>query len=156
MKTFGWLTRVKYGLLAAGVGWFAGWLVSFPFKLSLAWRYVDGDARRLPISLAEGLVVWAGFSLFMAMAGFVPLVLPPIVLIPPRWIVRWGGILIPVAPLVASALMYHRMGLLNLNHFRNPWAVRDFFFSAVNFFTITFALVVVWTYVVLARRRLSI
>jgi hypothetical protein len=155
MKTFGWLTRVKYGLLAAGAGWFAGWLVSFPFKLSLAWRYVDGDTRRLPISLAEGMVVWAGFSLFMAMAGFVPLVLPPIVLIPPRWIVRWRGVLIPAAPLVACLLMYRRMGLLTVYRLRNPWAVREFFFSSVNFFAITFALVVVWTYVLLARRRLS-
>src|ERR1700674_753987 len=143
MKTFGWLTRVKYGLLAAAAGWCAGWLVSFPFKLSLAWRYVDGDPRRLPISLAEGLVVWAGFSLFMAMAGFVPLALPPIGLIPPRWIVRWGGVLIPAAPLVACLLMCHRMGLLTVYQFRNPYAIREFFFSAVNFFAITFALVVV-------------
>jgi hypothetical protein len=155
MKTFGWLTRVKYGLLAAVAGWSAGWLVSFPFKLSLAWRYVDGDFRRLPISLAEGLLVWAGFSLFMAMAGFVPVMLPSIVLIPPRWIVRWRGLLIPAAPLAASLVMYRRMGFLNLYHFRNPSAVREFFFSALNFFVITFALVVVWTYVGLARRRLS-
>jgi hypothetical protein len=99
--------------------------------------------------------VWAGFSLFMAMAGFVPLVLPPIVLIPPRWIVRWRGVLIPAAPLVACLLMYRRMGLLTVYRLRNPWAVREFFFSSVNFFAITFALVVVWTYVLLARRRLS-
>src|ERR1700727_102953 len=132
MKTFGWLTRVKYGLLAAVAGLSAGWVVSFPFKLSLAWRYVDGDFRRLPISLAEGLVVWAGFSLFLAMAGFLPLVLPPIVLIPPRWIVRWRGLLIPAAPLAASLVMYRRMGFLNLYHFRNPGALREFFFSALN------------------------
>jgi hypothetical protein len=99
--------------------------------------------------------VWAGFSLFMAMAGFVPVMLPSIVLIPPRWIVRWRGLLIPAAPLAASLVMYRRMGFLNLYHFRNPWAVREFFFSALNFFVITFALVVVWTYVGLARRRLS-
>ncbi len=129
MKTFGWLTRVKYGLLAAVAGWSAGWLVSFPFKLSLAWRYVDGDFRRLPISLAKGLLVWAGFSLFMAMAGFLPLVLPSVVLIPPGWIVRWRGFLIPAAPLAASLLIYRRMGLLNLYHFRNPsvCAVSSFF-----------------------------
>jgi hypothetical protein len=51
--------------------------------------------------------------------------------------------------------MYRRMGLLNLYHFRNPWAVRDFFFSAINFFALTFALVVTWTYVLLAQRRLA-
>ena len=112
MTTFGWLTRLKYGVLAAVAGWLAGWVVSFPFELSLAWRYVDRNARQLPESFAEGLVVWAGFSLFMAMAGFVPLMLPPVLLIPPGWIVRWRRILIPLAPLAAMAAIYERIGVL--------------------------------------------
>jgi hypothetical protein len=155
MKTLGWATRLKYGLLAAGAAWFAGWLVSFPFELSLAWRYVDGNARRLPGSLAEGLVVWAGFSLFMATAGFVPLVLPALLLIPARWIVRWRRILIPAAPLGAIAAIDKRMGLLHVYRFRHPQDLSAFFFTAPNFFVVTFALVVVWVYVVLAKRRLA-
>jgi len=39
-------------------------------------------------------------------------------------------------------------------YFRHPRAIREFFFSAPNFFVITFALVVVWVYAVLAQRRL--
>jgi hypothetical protein len=155
MNTFGWKTRLKYGLLAAGAGWLAGWAISFPFELSLAWRYVDGNARQLPVSLAKGLVVWAGFSLFMAMAGFTPLVLPAALLIPPRWIVRWRYILIPAAPLAAFIAIYHRMGLLHVYYFRHTRALRAFFFTAPNFFVVTFALVVVWVYVELARRGLE-
>jgi hypothetical protein len=156
MNTFGWKTRLKYGLLAAGAGWLAGWAISFPFELSLAWRYVDGNARQLPVSLAKGLVVWAGFSLFMAMAGFTPLVLPAALLIPPRWIVRWRGLLIPAAALAGFLAIYERMGLLHIYYLRHPDAARAFFFTAPNFFAISFALVVVWLYSALARRRLAV
>ena len=103
MNTFGWRLRLQYAMVAGGVGWLVGWLVSFPFELSLAWRYVDGDARRLPQVVAEGLVVWGGFSLFMGMAGFFALMLPCFLLIPPRWIVRWRGLLIPAAALAGFA-----------------------------------------------------
>jgi hypothetical protein len=153
-KAFGWRTRLKYGWLAAAAAWFAGWIITFPFELSLAWRYVDGNARQLPESLVKGMVVWGGFSFFMAMAGFAPMVLPAVLLISPRWFVRWRRILIPGAPLAAGLAIYQRMGLLHAYHFHHPKALKAFFFTAPNFFVITFALVVVWVYVMLARRRL--
>jgi hypothetical protein len=155
MTSFGWPTRLKYGVLAALAGWLAGNLVSFPFEFSLAWRYVDGNVHRLPDSLAEGLLVWAAFTLFIAMSGFVPLVLPLVLLIAPARIVRWRGILVPAAPLIALLAIYKRMGLLHPYYFRHPRAVRAFFVTGPNFFVLTFALVVTWVYVVLAKRRLS-
>jgi hypothetical protein len=155
MATFGWTRRLKYAGLAGVAAWIAGWAITFPFELSLARRYVDGNAAELPVSLAKGLVVWAGFSLFMAMAGFVPLVLPAFLLIPPRWIVRWRPILIPAAPLAAFVAINRRMGFLNRYYFLHPRPVERFFFTAPNFFALTFALVVVWVYAVLAGRRLA-
>jgi hypothetical protein len=59
------------------------------------------------------------------------------------------------APLAALLAIYERMGLLHLYRFRHPEAIRAFFFSAPNFFVISFALVVVWLYSALARRRLE-
>jgi hypothetical protein len=153
-KPFGWATRLKCGLLAAAVAWFAGWIISFPFEFSVAWRYVDGHARLLPEALVKGSMVWGGFTLFMAAAGFTPLVLPAVLLVPPRWVVRWRAILIPAAGLAAILSVNRRMGLLQIYYFRHPHAIRAFFFSAPNFFVITFALVVVWVYAVLAQRRL--
>jgi hypothetical protein len=153
-KTFGWATRLKYGLVAAAVAWLAGWVISFPFEFSLAWRYVDGNARLLPEALAKGLVVWGGFSLFMAAAGFTPLVLPAVLFVPPRWVVRWRVFLIPAAGLAAILSVDRRMGFLQIYYLRHPHAMREFFFSAPNFFVVTFALVVVWVYTVLAQRRL--
>ena len=155
MTTFAWPTRLKYGALAALAGWLAGWLVSLPFEFAVAWRYVDGHANQLPGALAKGLVVWAAFSLFMAMAGFVPLGLLLLLFLPPRWIVRWRGILIPGVTLAAILAINQRMGLLNYYHVRHPRAVLGFFVTAPNFFVVAFALVSIWVYVLLVRRRLS-
>jgi hypothetical protein len=141
-------------LLAAAVAWFAGWIISFPFEFSLAWRYVDGNARLLPEALFKGSLVWGGFTLFMAAAGFTPLVLPAFLFVPPRWVVRWRALLIPAAGLAAVLSVDRRMGLLQIHYFRHPHAIRAFFFSAVNFFVVTFAVVVVWAYAALAQRRL--
>jgi hypothetical protein len=155
MTTFGWLPRLKYGFLAALAAWWTAWAVCFPFELALAWRYVDGNSRQLPGTLAKGLVVWGGFSFFMGMAGFLPLMFPLLLLVSPAWIVRLRRILIPAAPLVALLALYHRMGFLHAYYYRHPREARTFFFTAPNFFAITFALVVVWVYVALAQRRLG-
>jgi hypothetical protein len=154
MNTFGWRTRLKYGLVAGGLGWLAGWLVSFPFEFAIAWRYVDGKIHRLPLAMVEGSLIWAGFTVFMALIGFLPLILPAFLLISPGWIVRWSRWLIPAAPLAAILAVNERMGLLHPYHFRHPSAIRDFFFSGPNFFVITFALAVMWIYSALAGRRL--
>jgi hypothetical protein len=155
MKTFGGLTRLKYGALAGLAGWLAGWLACIPFEVAIAWRYVDAHAQRMPGSLAEGLVVWAAFSLFMALVGFVPLFLPLVLVLPPRWIVRWRWILIPGSVLLACLAINYRMGLMTFHHFRHPQAIMAFFFTSPNIFVLTFAPVVVWVYSRLARRRLA-
>jgi hypothetical protein len=153
--TFPWTVRVKYGALAGLAGWLAGWLTTIPFVFRLAWRYVDAHASQLPVAVAKGMVVWGAFSLFMAMAGFLPLWLPLLTFISPRWIVRRRRFLIPGAPLVALLALYHRMGLLNPYHFIHPRENLYFFTTAPNLFIITFALVMMWVYSVLAKRRLS-
>ncbi len=154
-KNFGWLVRLRYGLLAALIGWVAGWAVCFPFELIIARRYVLSYGAPLLVTLAKGLLVWAGFSGFMAAAGFVPIMLPWLVLISPRWLVRWRRLLIVATPLLAAAAIYRRMGMLHLYFLHHTEAVRSFFFTAPNIFVVTFALVVVWVYTTLAERRLA-
>ncbi len=153
--TFAWTARLKYGVLAGLTGWLAGWLMTIPFVLRLAWRYVDAHAGLMPEAVAKGMVVWGAFSLFMAMSGFVPLVLPLLLLVSPRWIVRRRRFLIPGVTLAALVAIYYRMGLLNSYNFRYPRGIFHFFISATNLFIITFALVMMWVYVALAKRRLS-
>src|ERR1700731_2802635 len=127
-KTFGWATRLKFGLMAAAVAWFAGWIISFPFELALARRYVDGNARLLPEAVAKGLAVWGGFSLFMAAAGFTPLVLPAVLVAPPRWIEGGRAFLIPAAGLAALLSFNRRMGLLDTYHLHHPHTLEQVFF----------------------------
>jgi hypothetical protein len=91
----------------------------------------------------------------MATAGFLPVVLPLFLLISPRWIVRWRRLLIPGVTLAALLAIYYRMGLLNGYYFRHPRKLYYFFITAPNLFIITFALVMMWAYAVLAKRRLS-
>ena len=153
--TFAWTLRLKYGVLAGLTGWLAGWLFTIPFVFRLAWRYVDAHASQMPEAVAKGTVVWGAFSFFMAMVGFVPLALPLFLLVSPHWIVRRRSFLIPGATLAALLAIYYRMGLLNGYYFRHPRGIFSFFISAPNLFVITFALVMMWVYVVLAKRRLS-
>jgi hypothetical protein len=153
--TFAWRTRLKYALLAGLAGWLIGWLTTIPFVVSMAWRYVDADASQLPDSLAKGLVVWGAFTLFMAVAGFVPLALPLFLCVSPCWIVRRRGFLIPGVTLALIVALYYRMGLLNGYYLRHPRIPYSFFISAPNVFLITFALAMMWVYTALAKRRLS-
>jgi hypothetical protein len=153
--TFAWRTRLKYAVLAGLAGWLAGWLMTIPFVVSMAWRYVDAHANQLPDSLAKGLVVWGAFGLFMAMAGFVPLGLPLFLCVSPRWIVRWRGFLIPGVTLALMLALFYRMGLWSGYYFQHPWILYSFFISAHSVFIISFALVMMWVYTVLAKRRLS-
>ena len=153
--TFAWTVRLKYGALAGLAGWLAGWLMTIPFVLRLAWRYVDAHAGQMPVAVGKGMVVWGAFSLFMAMAGFLPVGLPLLLLISPRWIVRRRRFLIPAVTLAALLGIYYRMGLLNAYHFLHPEDIVKFFTTAPNLFVITFALVMMWVYIHLAKRRLS-
>ena len=63
--------------------------------------------------------------------------------------------LIPGVTLAALLAIYNRMGLLNAYHFLHPREFLYFFITAPNLFIITFALVMMWVYIVLAKRRLS-
>jgi hypothetical protein len=147
--------RLKCALLAGLAGWITGWLAGWPFEFATAWRYVDAKAALLPEALTKGLTVWLAFSGVMSAVGFFPLVLPLLLLVPPTWIVRWRWVLLPLAPLLAMAAIARRMGYLHRWIVHEPEAYGAFFFTAPNFFTIGFGLGLIWTYVWLAKRRLS-
>ena len=151
---FPWYLRLRYGALAALAGWLSGWLATFPFELSTALRYVDGHLRQLPFALAEGMLVWAAFSLFMAVAGFLPVVLPLVLFVPPRWTVRHRIGLVLLAGLGAVLAMDARMHVLSLYYLHHRVVLQDIFFSAANFFVVTFAVVVAWVYSALVKRHL--
>jgi hypothetical protein len=153
--TLTWRTRLKYAFLAFLAGWLAGWLITIPFVVAMAWRYVDARASQLPDSLAKGLVIWGTFSLAISLAGFAVLVLPWLLCVSPRWIVRWRAFLIPAVTLVAILLFFRRMGLLSGYYFVHPQVLYAMFISAPNVYLIVFAPVMMWVYSALAKRQLS-
>ena len=54
------------------------------------------------------------------MAGFVPLMLPRLLLVSPALDRPLRRTLIPAAPLVALLALYHRMGFLHAYYYRHP------------------------------------
>lgn len=146
--------RLRDASLAALAGWLAGFGMTIPFEFDLAERYVNGHEHLLAQTLVQGLVVWACFTLFMAVVAWVPLVLPVALLLSPRWIVRWRWIFIPGSFAAAFLAMGWRLHLFIKENFVDLSTVRGNFLTAPNIFAWTFALVLSIVYVRLAARRL--
>jgi hypothetical protein len=154
MKKFGWRIRFQYAAAAGIVGWIAGFLLTIPFEIALTARYLEGQARGFPITLAEGLTVWACFTLFMAAAAWGPLVLPLALLVPPAWAVRWRGILALAGSAAAVLAMGKRLNLFHKKHFVDLPTIEYTFFTSHIVFAFVFAIVLTVTYSLLAERRL--
>jgi hypothetical protein len=155
MKRLGWSTRLLYATVAGFAGWIAGFLLTTPFEISEAWRYVDGQSRRMAWTLAEGLAIWAAFTLFMAVAGWLLLVWPVVLVVSPRWVVRWRGIVIPASGAAAVLAIGVRLHLFIGENFVDLPAFEQRFFTPQVIFALVFALALTATYCMLARRRLE-
>jgi hypothetical protein len=155
MNKFGWRIRLQYAAAAGFTGWIAGFLLTIPFELSLARRYLEGQSHGVAFTLAEGLTVWACFTFFMAAAAWVPLVMPFALLVPPGWAVRWRGMLVGAAAAAAILAMGKRLNLFVRDHFVDLPTIEYTFFTSQIVFAFVFAVVLTATYSVLAERRLS-
>ena len=134
-KTFGWPTRLKYGLLAAG-GSLVGGLdrSAFPLSFLLPGAMWMATPASCPNPWPKDWWCGAASACSWRWQDSCPWCCRAVLLVPPRWIVRWRVFLIPAAPLAAILSVYRRMGLLNVYHFRHPRRFRAFFFTAPNFF----------------------
>jgi hypothetical protein len=155
MRPFGWHVRLWYAVLAGLAGWLAGFLLTVPFEIFLAWRYVDGKVSKLPWTLAEGLVVWAAFTGFMAFAAWAPLVLPIVLLTPPRWAVRGQKLLVPAAGAAGLLAIGLRLQLFVRENFADFLTFWHVFFTSQLVFAIAFAMMLTAVYCALARVRLG-
>ncbi len=155
MKSFGWQTRLLYAALAGLAGWLAGIVLTIPFEAGVAWRYVNGHSRELPLVFVEGMVVWSCFTLLMASLAWLPLVVPVALLIPPRWIVRWRRILIPLSGVAGIYAIGHRLLLFRAESFTSFDVAYRLFWTSPNLFAVVFACVLTYVYAKLAQRNLS-
>ena len=155
MKAFGWQTRLLYALRAGLAGWIAGIMLTIPFEVGVAWRYVNGHTRELPLVLMKGMGVWSCFTLVMAGMAWLPLAVPVALLVPPGWIVRWRRILVPASGVAAIYAIGTRLLLFRADNFTSFDAAYRVFWTSPNVFAVVFACVLTGVYAMLARRRLA-
>jgi hypothetical protein len=75
-------------MVAAAIGWVAGFVVTAPIKVFDLARDAASEERLLMDSLSHGLMVWALITLALALI-FVALLLGPLAtLVPARWVLR--------------------------------------------------------------------
>jgi hypothetical protein len=155
MRGLGWAVRLRYAMLAGLAGWLAGVAVTVPFEIGVAARYLSGQAGSLLRTLAEGLAIWSAFAFFMALVAWLLLVLPVALLVPPRWIVSWRHVLVPLSPVAAALAMGLRLHIFEQRNLKSSEAFLNVFWIAPNVFGMTFALFLTMVYVLLAARRLE-
>ncbi len=155
MKALGWQTRLLYAVLAGLAGWIAGIVVTIPFEIRVAWRYVNGNTGQMPVVFLKGMVVWSCFALLMAAVAWLPMAVPVALLVPPQWIVRWSRIAIPASGLAAVGLMGHRLRFFQPENFTSFAVAYRVFWTAPDVFAVTFACFLTGVYAILARRRLQ-
>ena len=152
--TFSRWRRLGYAAMSGLTGWLVGQLVCLPINLITAVRDSEGHAGVFVQTLLYGLFIWGSWSLILATAAWVLVVLPLVMTMRPCLLIRLRFVLVGLG--VAAALLLVA---------RHPLLLRDT--SAVSFFnryaqfipygafSVTFTLVTAWLYILLSKRRLA-
>jgi hypothetical protein len=146
--------RAGYAALSGVSGWLAGQIVCLPVNLITAVRNSEGQPRLFVQTLLYGLLVWSVWTLFLAIAAWLLVVLPLVMTMRPCLVVRLRVILSIVATLGALSLSGLRPSM-----FRDSGAVSFFHKFALvipyGAFAVSFTLVTTWMYILLSKRRLD-
>ena len=115
----GFSRKIRLAAAAGLAGWFAGYLLSMPAQVLVGWRDTAGALRPFALTLTEGLTVWAGWTLLLTGAAWCLIVVPCVLLLPPRLLIRFRLRVVLAAFLTAIVLVLWRM-----YWFRDPGASR--------------------------------
>lgn len=146
--------RVRYAALSGISGWLAGQITCLPINLIIAVRDTEGQPTLFVQTLFYGLLAWGGWTLLLALAAWLLVVLPLVMTMRPCLVVRLRLILPIVASLGALSLAGMRPAM-----FHDASAV-SFFHKFAQFipygaFALSFTLVTTWMYILLIKRRLE-
>jgi hypothetical protein len=145
---------VGYAALSGLSGWFVGQITCLPINLIIAVRDTEGQTRLFVQTLCYGLLAWGAWTLLLALAAWVLVVLPLVMTLRPCLLVRLRMVVPIAATLGALSLAATRPTM-----FRDASAVSFFhrFAEAIpyGFFAISFTLVTAWMYILLCKRRLE-
>jgi hypothetical protein len=146
--------RLGYAALSGLSGWFVGQIACLPINLIIAVRDTEGQTRLFVQTLCYGLLAWGAWTLLLALAAWVLVVLPLVMTLRPCLLVRLRIVVPIVATVGALSLAATRPTM-----FRDASAVSFFhrFSEAIpyGFFAISFTLVTAWMYILLCKRRLE-
>ena len=135
-------------------GWLAGQIVCFPVNLITAVRDTEGQTRLFVQTLLYGLLAWGAWTLVLATAAWVLVVLPLVMTMRPCLLVRLRMVVPLVATVGALSLAATRPTL-----FHDAAAVSFFhkFAQVIPYgaFAVSFTLVTAWMYILLCKRRLE-
>jgi hypothetical protein len=146
--------RAGYAALSGIVGWFVGQIVCFPVNLITAVRDSEGQTRLFVQTLIYGLLAWGAWTLVLATAAWLLVVLPLVMTMRPCLLVRLRMVVPFVAVVGALSLAATRPTL-----FHDAAAVSFFhkFAQVIPYgaFAVSFTLVTAWMYILLSKRRLD-
>jgi hypothetical protein len=146
--------RAGYAALSGITGWLAGQIVCFPVNLITAVRDTEGQTRLFVQTLLYGLLAWGTWTLVLATAAWLLVVLPLVMTMRPALLVRLRMVVPFVAMVGALSLAATRPTL-----FHDAAAVSFFhkFAQVIPYgaFAVSFTLVTAWMYILLSKRRLE-
>lgn len=146
--------RAGYATLSGISGWLVGQIACLPVNVIVAVRDTEGQPKLFVETLFYGLLAWGLWTLLLATAAWILVVLPLVMTMRPCLLVRLRWVVAIVATLGALSLAATR-----------PEVFRDT--SAVTFlhrfqqvipyglFAVSFTLITAWMYILLAKRRLD-
>ena len=146
--------RAGYAVLSGITGWLAGQIVCFPVNLITAVRDTEGHTRLFVQTLLYGLLTWGAWTLVLATAAWLLVVLPLVMTMRPCLLVRLRMVVPFVAMVGALSLAATRPTL-----FHDAAAVSFFhkFAQVIPYgaFAVSFTRVTAWMYILLCKRRLE-
>ena len=146
--------RGGYAALSGLSGWLVGQVACLPVNLIVAVRDSEGQPRLFVETLLYGLLAWGAWTLLLATAAWVLVVLPLVMTMRPSLLVRLGLVLPIVATVGGLSLIATRPTLFSDRSAIHFW---HRFAEVIPYgaFVVSFTLVTAWMYILLCKRRLA-
>jgi hypothetical protein len=146
--------RGGYAALSGLSGWLVGQMACLPVNLIVAVRDTEGQPRLFVETLLYGLLAWGAWTLLLATAAWVLVVLPLVMTMRPSLLVRVGFVLPIVATVGGLSLIATRPTMFSDRSAIHFW---HRFAEVIPYgaFAVSFTLVTAWMYILLCKRRLA-
>ena len=146
--------RGGYAALSGLSGWLVGQLACLPVNLIVAVRDTEGQPRLFVETLLYGLLAWGAWTLLLATAAWMLVVLPLVMTMRPSLLMRLGFVLPIVATVGGLSLIATRPTMFSDKSAIHFW---HRFAEVIPYgaFVVSFTLVTAWMYILLCKRRLA-